>query len=224
MTEKELKNYIRLINSGKYEERIFLRQISSNVYFSKVWKTLPKVTDPARCFTDSYRIFFIKDDSDGFIGAVLDMVNDLHWFISPRHRKKGHLTKALKKAILPYLFNEGREIQVVTISDDEICDKNYQNSKRVALNLGFKEMDNNEFVLTKDSFDSSEDEHMEIDTKLHQERLDILKKRISYASRILYKISDELKMAADNDVDLFSTAKVVENYTFKIDDIFWEEQ
>lgn len=80
----------------------------------------------------SYRFFFIKNELNQYVGAVFDMYSDLHWYIVPQSRKQGHLTKALKESILPYLFNEERDRQRITIEKAAIGKKNYLNSKNVA--------------------------------------------------------------------------------------------
>jgi len=40
-------------------------------------------------------IYFIKNINGTYIGSVIDMTLDLHYFIIPSERKKGFLTKSL---------------------------------------------------------------------------------------------------------------------------------
>ena len=68
------------------------------------------------------------------------MINDLHWYMLPRFRKKGYLSKSLKSTILPYLFYE-REEQEISIDIKKIGERNYYSSKRVAELLGFKKIE-----------------------------------------------------------------------------------
>ena len=115
MTEKEIRKYIDRLNNGKSKESIFIRPLSDTVVISKVWSEQPKPTDSIIGNFSSYRFFFIKDNFGKYVGAILDMYSDLHWYISPKHRKKGHLTKALIETVLPYIFYDEREKQRITI-------------------------------------------------------------------------------------------------------------
>ncbi len=111
MTESEIRKYIDRLNNGKASESIFTRPISKTVEVAKVWPEQPKMIDSIIGNFCSYRFFFIKNESDKYIGAVLDMYQDLHWYIIPKSRKQGYLTTALKESILPYLFYDEREVQ-----------------------------------------------------------------------------------------------------------------
>lgn len=84
------------------------------------------------------------------------METDLHWVILPQHRRKGYLTTALKKAIIPYLFNNfEREELNISINELEIGKKNYNASKNTALQVGFKKVDDTAFILEEHDFDFS---------------------------------------------------------------------
>lgn len=225
MTEKEIRKYINRLNAGKANESIFTRKISPNVYVAKVRPEQTKITDNIVGNFSSYRFFFIKDESDKYIGAVLDMYRDLHWYMMPNYRKKGYLTKALQGSILPYIFYDDREVQRITIEEASIGEENYLNSKRVATNLGFKAVLNSdqEFELNKSDFDWSNENLKEVDKTISSERFEILRKRAFFAYKMLYKISDELLMSADDDKALKEVADEVKKYTWKIEDIEWEQ-
>ncbi|MFW5983414.1 MAG: hypothetical protein ACOCQ4_02850 [bacterium] len=226
MTEREIRKYIDRLNKGNACESIFTRQISNNVVVSKVWSNPPKVTDDIIGIYNSYRFFFIKNEQNIYIAAVLDMNHDLHWYVSPSHRKKGYLTNALKESILPYLFNEEREAQRITIRKNIIGEKNYLGSKTVAQNLGFKATneEETEFELTSLDFNWENENLKEINSGINSERLEVLRKRVFYAYKILYKISDELTMAYNDDKELNEVAQKVKKYTMKIEDIEWENK
>jgi hypothetical protein len=115
MTNKEISKYINRLNLKKGSETIFCREISDNVIIAKVWPKQPKLSDSINGNFSSYNFFFIRNDFGKYIGAVLDMYSDLHWFISPKFRKQGFLTNAMKQSILPYIFYN-REKQQITIS------------------------------------------------------------------------------------------------------------
>jgi hypothetical protein len=137
MTEEEIKKYIDQLNNESHNESIFIRPISSLVDIAKVWPKQPELCESMNIDIPSYDFFFIKNKSSKYVGAVLDMNRDLHWFILKKHRKNGYLTNALKESILPYIFYKDREEQRITI-DKNIGKENYLDSKKVAIKLGFK--------------------------------------------------------------------------------------
>ena len=226
MTERDIRKYIDRLNNGKSNESIFIRQISANVDVAKVWSKQPKMTDNIIGNFGSYRFFFIKDEENKYVGAVLDMYQDLHWYIVPRSRKNGYLTTSLKQAILPYLFYDEREIQRITIEKNSIGEKNYLNSKSVAHKLGFKAIneDETEFELKKSDFNWENENLKEINSDIVPERFEELRKRAFYAYKTLYKISDELLMTVNDDKELKEVADEVRKYTWKIEDIEWENK
>lgn len=221
MREREIRKYIDRLNKGMAKESIFTRQINKNVEVAKVWSEQPKMTDNIVGNFGSYRFFFIKNEFNEYIGAVLDMYHDLHWYIIPKSRKKGYLTIALKESILPYLFYEERESQRITIDGGSIGEKNYLNSKSVAIKLGFKPINEieTEFELNKDDFNWDNVNLDETNSQINTERFDKLKKRAFFLFKALYKISDELLMAFDDDRGLKEVANEVRKYTWKIEDL-----
>lgn len=102
MTNETIAYIIYLINSGKASDVVFLRPLSSMVFLGRVWVNNDKGD---LCKDRGYKIFFIRNKAGTVVGAVVDMGSqDLHVYIEPEHRKKGHLSKALTSVILPYLF------------------------------------------------------------------------------------------------------------------------
>jgi hypothetical protein len=174
----------------------------------------------------SYRFFFVKNETKRYVAAVLDMYHDLHWYVVPEYRKNGYLTTALRESILPYLFYDEREVQRITIEKDSIGEKNYLNSKKVALKLGFKAINNSEseFELKQSDFNWEYENLDEINSALSAERFETLRKRAFYAYKTLYKISDELLMTIDDDKELKEIANEVKKYTWKIEDLEWENK
>lgn len=226
MTEKEIRKYIDRLNNGKGSESIFTRQISKTVDVAKVWTEQPKMTDSIIGNFGSYRFFFIKNEINKYVGAVLDMYQDLHWYVIPKSRKQGYLTTALKESILPYLFYEERDSQRITIDKNAIGKKNYLKSKNVALKLGFKSINNSEteFELKQSDFNWNYENLKEINSEINSERFEQLRKRAFYAFKTLYKISDELQMKFDDDKELKEVADEVRKYTWKIEDLEWENK
>jgi hypothetical protein len=226
MTEREIRKYIDRLNNGKAGESIFTRQISKTVDVAKVWAEQPKMTDNIIENFDSYRFFFIKNELKEYVGAVLDMYQDLHWYIIPKSRKYGYLTTALKESILPYLFYDERECQRITIEKSAIGEKNYLNSKSVALKLGFKAINKaeTEFELKQIDFNWDNENFEEINSGINSKRFEELRKRAFYAYKTLYKISDELLMTVNDDKELKEVADEVRKYTWKIEDLEWDNK
>lgn len=229
MSEKEIKKYIRRINQNKGSESIFTRELNKEVEIARVWSKQPKLNDEIEGDFSSYisNFFFIKNKDGKCIGAVVDMIQDLHWYILKDYRKQGHLTRALQSSIIPYIFYEEnkRSVQKITI-EKGIELKNYKNSKKVAMNLGFKptNYEETEFELNVNDFNWEFDNINEKNKGVSNERLEVLRKKSAYAYKILLKISDELIMSYDNDKGLSEVAKKVCSYQWKIEDINYENK
>lgn len=143
---------INKLNRKPNYKNCIKHSISNNVELAHIWINNPFYRNNPQTF------FLIKNDS-GYVGAVLDMINDLHWVILPEYRKKGYLTNALKAAIIPYLFiNAEREELNISISELEIGKKNYNASMSTALKAGFKKVDDKSLILEEKDFDFSNDE------------------------------------------------------------------
>jgi hypothetical protein len=225
MTNSEISKYLKKLNNGTGKETIFTRPLSNNVCIGKVWTKVPKPTYNIVGNSAPYNFFFIKSDNGKYIGAVLDMYSDLHWFITPLFRKKGYLSKALKSVILPYLFYE-REEQKISIDVYQIGERNYSNSKRVAELLGFKKVESERqeeiYVLSKTDFDWSQESFEEENSKIGRERIDVLRKRASYAANLLWMIQNELEMKYGECNELDEVVKEAQKYSWKIEDLLFE--
>lgn len=228
MREEEIKEYIERLNRKDYAETIFLRQINKFVDFARVWEKEPELNDRISLVIPSYRFFFIKNENRKYVGAVLDMKKDLHWYILEDERKKGHLTKSLREAIIPYLFYDEeeyfeREVQRITIqfSNGEL---NYKNSRKVAESVGFKPIneDETEFELNKDEFDWQYENIDERNGLISKSRFEELRKRLILCYRQLIKISDELLVTCRDDKSLREAANKISYYNLRIEDIEWE--
>lgn len=223
MRISEIRRYIDRLNSEKGQESIFTRPISETVEVSKVWSEQPKKADSVIGNFSSHRFFFIKNTFGIYVGAILDMHSDLHWYIVPKQRKKGHLSRALKESVLPHIFYEEREVQRITIQKG-IEKENYANSKNVAIKIGFKSTNEHdtEFELKKSEFNWEDENLIEHVKSIGKERIEILRKRVNYASKILLKVSDELQIAYNDDKELSEISSQVKSYTWKIEDLMWE--
>jgi hypothetical protein len=151
LTDKYIIQLINKLNRFPNHKNCVKVGIGKNVELAHIWDK--------EDFSDSHKpyTYFLIKENEKYVGAVLDMSHDLHWVILPKHRKKGHLSKALKQVVLPYLLEETVRLeQKISIKRYEIGETNYQNSLRVALNVGFKQIDEENLVFDYNSLDKEE--------------------------------------------------------------------
>jgi RimJ/RimL family protein N-acetyltransferase len=136
MTEQNIQQIINSFNSPQKDIFIAYQEIGRNVVFAKVWD---KETYRNLGSIKPYQFYLILNDAKSAIGAVLDMDQDLHWYIEPDSRKQGYLTRALQSTILPHLART-RKRQEISISRDDIGDANFKASETVARKCGFRKL------------------------------------------------------------------------------------
>lgn len=164
--------------------------IGKNVELAHIWEK--------EVFSNSHKpyTYFLIKENEKYVGAVLDMSNDLHWVILPKHRNKGHLSKALKHVILPYILEELERIeQKITIKRYEIGETNYQNSLKVALSVGFKQIDEENLLFDYNSL-NGEEYQLEYQYKgLTKEEVDKQINELQKIAKKLNKISSTIELA-----------------------------
>ena len=131
MRDRDLEDVMDALNAGEIPDWDWWYNLSPTVEFARISVVEAHLKTSNECL---YSFFFIKDTRGVYVGIVLDMVYDLHVFIKPQHRKKGHLCNALNDVILPYLFQAGRKIQTVSFNEIEVADS-------WARRLGFRSTD-----------------------------------------------------------------------------------
>lgn len=194
MSNNELHGLIQALNN-KTTVRLFLRPISKEVdwaiYFMQgpeAGKRCPREFNP--------HFYFIKETSGQYIGAVQDPgTSDLHWFIDPKFRKKGHLTSAMKTAIFPHIKSIlGRDVQKISINK-KLPD--FESSEKVALTLGFKKIseDSQSFIYELLLDDYRSDDCTGIDVPLHVDRKKEIYNTIGSITATLDLLSAEIKMS-----------------------------
>lgn len=223
MTDQEIHKYIDLLNDGNSKESIFLRPLGEHVDLARVWSELPKPDDDVNVSFFSYRFFFVRNESNEYVGGILDMKQDLHWYVVPKHRKQGHLTMALQQVVIPYLFDD-RDSQKITIQRGTIGQVNYENSVGVAQHLGFVQCipEPETYVLTKTKFNWDNVKISESDNPLEKERMEELKRRAHYAYKMLYKINDELEMVGLWDERLQDSVDKLRYFPMRLEDMIWD--
>jgi hypothetical protein len=228
MTEKTFKSLLYKLNKNQPNELIFIRPLSETVDYAKVWLKKPKLTDNTIHKSGPNNFYFIKNDKGFYVATVLDMGNDLHWFVSPRYRKQGHLTKALRERILYHIFDiQDRDEQRITISEFEIGNKNFKDSLSVALKLGFtKSLDTDDFILTADNYLNGIDNEG-LNSTMSEERMKELQKRVNYLSRSLWVIQSELEMklgVSEQTDELKQFVDELWSKMWRIEDAWWDSK
>jgi hypothetical protein len=128
MTDKTIQKIIDHYHQPVQGVFMTSQPISANVRFALVWDE----EDHHHLHTNSpYRFYLILNHKGEAVGAVLDMTQDLHWYIQPADRRKGFLTRALKEGVLPHL-SRFRKSQRITVTRDEIGKENFKASLAVA--------------------------------------------------------------------------------------------
>jgi len=225
MTEKYLKSLIDKLNKNKTGGLIQLRPLSATVEFAKVWTEKPKPTDKILSPDGPYNFYFIKNLDGLYVATVLDMWRDLHWFVDKKQRQQGHLTKAMKEMILFHLFQDREELRI-TIDKNQIGEINFKASQNVALNLGFIKADNDDYVLTKEKY-QTENYIYGQNTQLTEERLNELKKEINFLGRSLWLIQSEIEIKLGNTdyaEELKELVDEVKKHTWRLEDVWWESK
>lgn len=222
MSNETIHEIILAMNNGSLEGQVFSRPLSGSVVVAKYWPDKPNEDQSVLFNFQSETIFLIKNEKE-YVGMVLDMRDDLHWYILPNYRKMGYLTRSLSSAIIPYLF-KSRDSQRITISEDEIGRENYSNSRRVAELLGFQSTNSfkTEYQLNIDSFDRKHEDWNECNLPIEPKRIDYLNRQLFFAHKLIAMVSDELLMSIGDDGGLYDMALEVKYYaTHRVEDIYW---
>lgn len=209
MTNETIYKQIKKLNSGNHYDSIFLRPLSLFVDFSSTWIGI----------SDSeYYIYYIKNEME-YVGAVVDMgQRDLHWFVAPEHRKKGYLTSAMKKTILPHLFQD-REEQKVTFDSTDTEEDSFASEKAATLMGFYKEAE--EYVIRKSDIDMNI-EFLPLKPKLSKERYNYLNEKLKTIKNEVAKISAEFYMIADIDLEADNLKSKVNSVILNLEDAYFD--
>lgn len=118
MTNDTIEHLIDSLNAGEMSDRVYISTLTPKVDFARAWLDQRAGATPDR---HSYEFYLIRGSAGSYVGAVLDMVYDLHVFVKPTHRKKGHLCTALDETILPRLLQRGRTVQTLSFVNPEVA-------------------------------------------------------------------------------------------------------
>lgn len=222
MTDKSLHSLIDNLNSGNTGSYlIFRRPLSQYVDFAKIWIEKPTANDNVTSSDGPDHFYLIKNNEGVFVAIVYDMRRDLHWFVLPQYRGKGHLTKSMKATIIQHLFLS-RDQQRITIDEMQIGPLNFKASQKVALDLGFTKSEEEDYILLKDH-SIKEIPNAGVNSELTPERVDELRKQLNFLARSLWAIQTEIEMGygkTEYSEELQKLGRQIKNHTWKIED-FW---
>lgn len=127
---------IEILNALKKEPWKFTRQVIGKRVMFVSCNTSEILGISSQTCIESF--FIIKNEHCEIAGCVYDMKYDLHWLILKRFRGNGYLVSALKRVILPFIFNRlHRSRQSIRILASE-SNLFYGKSAKVAKSAGFR--------------------------------------------------------------------------------------
>jgi hypothetical protein len=195
MSEENIIQLVNKLNRNPNLKDCIKLELSKNVELAYIWSNNLYLPD----------LYFLIKENQTYVGAVFDMRNDLHWVILPKYRKKGHLSTALNQVILPYIFEElPRTEQKISIKRREIGEKNYRNSVRVALGVGFKAINEEVFVIDYKSIDY---ENIKLDYKykgISDFELEKINDEIFQIAKQLNIIGTKIEFAFGREIEEYS--------------------
>jgi hypothetical protein len=214
MTNETIAYIINLINEGKAFDVVFLRPLTAKVFLGRVWIK----NDKGDVYTDNGQtMYFIYNKINTVVAAVVDMgPQDLHVYVQPKYRKKGHLVKALTSVILPHLFATDRKEQRITFESEA--------ASRHAQGVGFRLSSDATAVIAPADIASRSIPQLGT-ASASKSQIERIKQRIGMAAGLLRMARDDFETAyGDNDVwdglDYF--AREVANEAWTVHD-FWQD-
>lgn len=229
MTDKYLKYLINKLNAAKTEGLIFLRPISDLVDYALVQPKVRRAPTKNISPLELEKCYFIKNNEGLYVAGVNIMSFDIHWFVMPKHRKKGHLTKAMKEIILFHLFQDD-EVLKISINENQIGRKNMLASEKVAYNLGFKKISDSyygsKYELRFESYITTIDLSGR-NTGISKERLKEIQNQIhaNLNSLLLIQIECEMKLGTNGCSDeLKECIALIRKHPNSLEDIWWDRK
>ena len=212
MTNETHERYINALNISEKQEGIFLRPLSKTVIKAKVWDASSGWN---HSIYGAYDMYFIKNEQGIYVGSILDMgIQDLHVFIKQEYRKQGHLTRALKEYVLPYLFSHGRAYQKITYKDEI--------ARQHALKFGFKEIEEGKGRISKKMLGPiivNDGQNI----PLTETEYNNMKEKISHAIGLLKMAQDQVEMAYHNGGQFNSAIQSITKMLNRVEDIYLRE-
>lgn len=205
MKSNQIEKLISNLNKINDDVNCLRKQISYSIEIAKVW-------DLEEDNNSIPHTFYLIKNKEEYVAAILVMSQDLHWFVQPKHRGKGYLSKALKEVILPYIFDVlEKEEQKITINKFEIGIDNYRSSEKVALSVGFKKIDDINFVIKASDVKESFKSEAIVYNGLNDLEIKNIENDLTSIAKRLYQLHTKIEYAYDCDMMNYtnSTLKVL---------------
>lgn len=183
MSDNELRRWINLLNTNKYQDSIFINQINESVYFGHVWD---KMSNGRQCMDNRHNVYFIRKD-ENFVGCVYYGGSDIHIYMLPSSRRLGLMKKNLKEVILPHLFNYFKKKSQSATSHNP-------NAIKLILDIGFIPFEDGYLIKQSDLPKFEESPCSIVLNVLTKERVKLLRSRLEKAIVEIAKVNDELSI------------------------------
>lgn len=136
MTELQLEELVNELNINPESSKFILSQISSDIYFGKVWNHLPWEN---QIEYQGDKFYFINRIDHGFVGAIEVTSSEMHAYLKPAFRGKGIMCNTLREIILPHAFRYNKtDVLRITI-DQNFHGEQFRQIEHSALLAGFKD-------------------------------------------------------------------------------------
>lgn len=226
MRTNQFQSLLNRLNKKDRHKDIFLSPISDNVDFGRYWDKLPSPKIPPASGDGPYSFYFIKNEDGIYVSVVLDMNHDLHWYVSPKHRKRGILTNAMNLSIIPDLASR-RESQRISIDPQILTEAEVEASQAVAMNLGFvfKDSGDRAFIYELDLKGQKRSGSKNRHKGMEEERMEVLVNKINYLSRSLWLIENEVNAAFGNSAyskKLINLVDEIKEHTYRLEDVYYD--
>jgi len=189
--EKTIKKILDTLNHQNGKCQIVARSLADHIEFARLWDE-PVTESSDIPFFD---IYLIKEGTI-YVGAVMEFDKGIYAYLSASYRKKGIMSSALKKVILPHLLQ--RQPVIRAFIGRSMNERQYTIAKKLAISSGFNMLleDHTGCRLMMDVTSLKERVFITgINKPLSEERKLFLKNRIGFATDLLSIVQTELEFS-----------------------------
>jgi hypothetical protein len=137
MTNETLQGLLDAFNGGVAPE-IIIRPIGKKVWWGFAW--MPSSGAHGGHQQEAgYEMFFVQAAKGEFVAAVFwHGPDELHWYVTEKHRRKGILVKPLRTVILPFIFHRHHRPKQRCSVEARL--EHQEASTKLAKRVGFREV------------------------------------------------------------------------------------
>lgn len=224
MHEKTFRNYLVQLNKNKLKELAFLRPLSVDVFFAKIWKRKPTFKNSKKFLSHPYYSIYLIRKEQVYVGGVYVMDDDLHWYVLPAYRNKGILRNPLKTIIIPHLSIYKNRI-VGSINKNGLAENDFIASTKLAKAVGFEQVLKQEGTYYYQiKLDSDFPVISGINSRITEENFERIKQALNYHSLAILMLKTEMEAhLGESDItedaqeiveDIQSLKRCVEDYYY----------